>query len=82
MSKELDGQLNIFDIAAQPGPATYRFKRYLGQSVQHLFGGIKIRETLREIDGAVAVANAGHAADDGIRKMADTFTELGHGDSS
>lgn len=38
MSKELDGQLNIFDIAEQPGPATYRFKRYLGQSVQHLNG--------------------------------------------
>ena len=38
MSKELDGQLNIFDIAAQPGPATYGFKRYLGQSVQHLNG--------------------------------------------
>lgn len=38
MSKEIDGQLNLFDLTAQAGPASYSFRRYIGQSVQHRNG--------------------------------------------
>ena len=44
------------------------------QSVQQLLRRIEIREALRQVDGVILIIDAGHAADDRIRKCAHTIT--------
>ena len=46
--------------------------------VQQLLRRVKIREALGQIDGVILVVDAGHAADDGIRKRAHAVAELRH----
>ena len=50
------------------------FVSRFGQSVQQLLRRVKIREALRKVDGVVLIVDAGHAADDRIRKGAHTVT--------
>ena len=44
------------------------------QRVQQLLRRVKIRKTLRQVDGVILIIDAGHAADDRIRKGAHTVT--------
>lgn len=46
--------------------------------VQQLLRRVKIREALGQIDGVILVVDAGHAADNGIRKRAHAVAELRH----
>mgnify|MGYP000917666032 CR=1 FL=1 len=47
---------------------------YLCQRIQQLLRRVKVRKTLRKVDGIVLVIDAGHAADDRIRECAHTVT--------
>ena len=46
----------------------------LCQRIQQLLRRVKVRKTLRKVDGIVLVIDAGHAADDRIRECAHTVT--------
>ena len=50
----------------------------LAQAVGDRLGRRKIRETLREVDGVHLVADAGHAADDGIGKRLNAMAQFWH----
>ena len=54
------------------------FVRHLAQTVGDRLGRRKIRETLGKIDGIHFVADAGHAADDGIGKRLNAAAQLWH----
>ena len=46
----------------------------LTQSVCDFLRRVKIRKSLRKVDGVILIIDAGHAADDRIRKGAHTVT--------
>ena len=56
--------------------------RRFRQRIQKRLGRIEVRESLGQIDGSVFIADAGHAADDGVGERLHTVTQLGHALSS
>ena len=46
----------------------------IGKGIQHLLRRVKIREALGEIDRAAGIADARHAADNGIGKCSYAIT--------
>ena len=51
----------------------------LRQGVQNFLGRVKVRKALGEVDGPVLVADAGHAADDGVREGLYPVAQCWHG---
>ena len=50
----------------------------LCERIQDLARRVKIREPLGKVDRAMLVADAGHAANDGIGELGNAFAQFGH----
>ena len=50
----------------------------LCERIEDLARRVKIREALREVDRAMRVADARHAADDGVGELGNSFAQFGH----